>query len=181
MSSQQEEAPDAGAKGRSIWTRLTLAVFLLPSVVVLFPTTIVLAPMMLPTLVAFLIDRLPGRPFTITVGLLNVAGSLPAVLQLWSDGHNLVVTQDVLSNLFFWLVAYLCAAIGWCIYIVLPAILRQYYGSITDNRVRALQDSQQKLIDEWGESVTGTVRTQAKDPEQDPNAQIDRAAKDLSN
>jgi hypothetical protein len=187
MSETDDSEPAPSRGGSSIWTRLALVVFLLPVVVVLFPTTVVLLPMMLPTIVAFTIDRAEGRPFTITVGLLNGAGTLPAVLGVWAEGHNLAVAQGALSEVLFWFIAYLCAAIGWTIYMVLPPILRQYYGSITDSRVDALRKEQDKLIEEWGEDVTGAAavsdqaaRGKGQGRKQDAQSRMDAAATDLS-
>lgn len=163
--------------GRRLWGLLAISVFLLPTAVVLFPTAIVIAALMLPTLVAFMVDRTPGRAFTTTVGLINGAGTLPAILSLWSKGHSLLATQDVLSSLIFWLGAYTAAAVGWCIFLMLPPILRAYYGSITDKRVGALQKKQDKLREQWGDQVTGqaVVKAQPKDTD----AQMDAAAADL--
>lgn len=181
MSTEENDGAAAAQRGGSIWTRLALAVFLLPVVIVLFPTTIVLAPFMLPTLVAFLIDRMSGRPFTITVGLLNGAGTLPAVLVLWSQGHTLAAAQDTLGNVLLWFSAYLCAAIGWTIYTSLPPILRQYYGRITSSRVDKLRQEQDKLIEEWGDEVTGAALQSGKGGAKTPEQRIDAAAQDLPN
>lgn len=182
MTENEEPVPSRG--GSSIWTRLALVVFLLPVALVLFPTTIVLVPFMLPTIVAYTIDRAEGRPFTITVGLLNGAGTLPAVLAVWSQGHTLAVAQGALGEVLFWFMAYLCAAIGWTLYMVLPPILRQYYGSITDSRVDKLRQEQDKLIAEWGEDVTGAAAVsdqaaRSKGKKQDANSRMDAAAGDL--
>jgi len=181
MSTEENDGGAPAQRGGGTWTRLAIAVFLLPVVVVLFPTTIVLAPFMLPTLVAFLIDRQAGRPFTITVGLLNGAGTLPAVLVLWSQGHTLGAAQDTLSNVLLWFVAYLCAAIGWTIYTSLPPMLRQYYGRITSSRVDKLRKEQEKLVEEWGDNVTGAALHGAKGGAKTPDQRIDAAAQDLPN
>lgn len=181
MSIEEDEGGVQARRGSGVWTRLAIAVFLLPVVVVLFPTTVVLAPFMLPTLVAFLIDRQAGRPFTITVGLLNGAGTLPAVLVLWSQGHTLVAAQETLGNVLLWFIAYLCAAIGWTIYTSLPPMLRQYYGRITSSRVDKLREEQDKLIDEWGEGVTGAALRGGKSGAKTPDQRIDAAAQDLPN
>jgi hypothetical protein len=182
MASEDNDIPVRGTgrgndNGKALWSRLALGVFLLPTVVVLFPTTMLLALLMLPTIVAYTIDKQVGRPFTITVALLNGAGCVPAILELWSDGHTILAAQGVLANPWFWLSAYFCAALGWTIYLTLPTILRRYYDRITDSRVRALQRQQDKLIEEWGEEVTGAAR--AGPTKVDANTHIDRAAKDL--
>jgi hypothetical protein len=182
MSTEEDEGAAPAQRGGGIWTRLALAVFLLPVVIVLFPTTVVLAPFMLPTVVAFVIDKLQGRPFTITVGLLNGAGTLPAVLVLWSQGHTLAAAQETLGSVLLWFIAYLCAAIGWVIYSVLPPLLRQYYGRITSSRVDKLRKEQDALIEEWGDDVTGAaLHGGGKRGGKTPDQRIDAAAQDLPN
>ncbi len=191
MTETEDEDPAPSRGGGGIWTKLALAVFLLPVAIVLFPTTVVLAPLMLPTIVAYTIDRAEGRPFTITVGLLNGAGTLPAVLAVWAQGHTLTIAQGALGDVLFWFIAYLCAAIGWTIYMVLPPLLRQYYGSITDPRVDALRKEQEKLVEECGDEVTGAAaladqaassqgKGKSKGKKQDAQSRMDAAAHDLS-
>jgi hypothetical protein len=181
MSTEEDEGGAPAQRGSGLWTRLAIAVFLLPVVVVLFPTTVVLAPFMLPTVVAYVIDKQAGRPFTITVGLLNGAGTLPAVLFVWSQGHTLGAAQETLGNVLLWFIAYLCAAIGWTIYTSLPPILRQYYGRITSSRVDKLRNEQDKLIEEWGDEVTGAALHGDKAAAKSPDQRIDAAARDLPN
>lgn len=178
--STEEDSQAPGRRGGGIWTRLAIAVFLLPVVIVLFPTTVVLAPFMLPTVVAYIIDRQAGRPFTITVGLLNGAGTLPAVLALWADGHTLNAAQGALSNVLFWFFAYLCAAVGWTIYSMLPPLLRQYYDRVTSSRVEKLRQEQEKLIEEWGEGVAGAATPTTKGKAKSAEQRVDAAARDLS-
>ena len=178
MSSENNQASEHDGRGLGTWGKLAIAVFLLPTGVVLFPTAIVLVVLMLPTLVAFVIDRQVGRPFTITVGLLNASGSLPGILELWSQGHTMASAQVVLTSVVFWFGAYLAAAVGWTLYTSLPPLMRRYYGSITDSRVKALQKDQEKLIEEWGEEVAGVSKSVGKS-KPDAHAQIDAAAEDL--
>jgi len=178
QSRQPAEQPqDAQDRGRAIWSRLAIVVFLLPASAVLLPTAIVLAVTMLPSIVARTVDRVPGKAFTVTVGMLNAAGSAPAVIQVWSMGHNLRAAELVLGNPLFWMLAYLAAALGWTIFLMLPPIMRRYYGVVSQGRVAVLQKRQDKLRELWGEAVTGNT-TAASEPSAE--AKIETAAEDLT-
>lgn len=164
-------------RGRGAWQKLAVAVFLLPACAVLLPSAIVLAITMLPAFVALSVDRVPGRAFTVTVAMLNASGSMPAIIELWSRGHTLSAAQDVLGNPIFWMLAYLAAALGWLIFLMLPPIMRRYYGVITQTRVGLLERRQEKLRDVWGEAVTGM---QARAEQQETaEEKIETAAEDL--
>lgn len=183
MSRPQRNAPDTPPQAASraqatIWSRLATVVFLLPVTAVLLPTAIVLGVALLPALVALSVDRLPGRAFTVTVGLLNLAGSLPAVIEVWAQGHTLAAAQEVLTQPIFWMLAYLGAALGWMIFLSLPPILRRYFTVVTQHRMSALQKRQDTLRDVWGEAVTGhdPHHTSAEAAE----AKLDKAAEDLA-
>lgn len=157
--SQAKAAPrqTADQRGRSLWSKLAVLVFLLPAAAVLLPTTIVIAVMLLPTIAAYLVDRVPGRSLAVTVGLMNGAGTIPAIASLWVNGHDLLAAQWVLSDLMVWLWAYGTAACGWLIFLSLPPLLRRYFTFATQSRIRGLQRRQEQLREEWGAEVTGVT------------------------
>jgi hypothetical protein len=142
-----------GGSGRRVWRTLATLVFLLPAAAVLLPTTLVIAVTMLPTLAAWLVDRQPGRALAVSVGLLNFAGSLPGILQVWINGHDVAAARWVLSDAGVWLAAYAAAAVGWLLFIVLPPMLRAFYARATARRIRALQRRQEQLEKDWGPEV----------------------------
>lgn len=150
--SQPRQAEAAGS-GRRIWRTLATLVFLLPAAAVLLPTTLVILVTMLPTLAAWLVDRQPGRALAVSVGLLNFAGSLPGVLEVWTNGHDVAAARWVLSDAGVWLAAYSAAGVGWLLFIVLPPMLRAFYARSTARRIRALQRRQEQLEKDWGPEV----------------------------
>lgn len=156
---QAKAAPQqtADQRGRSLWSKLAILVFLLPAAAVLLPTTIVIAVMLLPTVVAYLVDRVPGRSLAVTVGLMNGAGAIPAIATLWINGHNLLAAQWVLSDVMVWLWAYGTAACGWLIFLSLPPLIHRYFTLATQSRIRSLQRRQEQLREEWGPEVTGAA------------------------
>src|SRR3546814_3862268 len=57
---------------------------LFPFGAVLLPTTLVVSVMMATTWVAYITDRSRDKHRGITVGMLNFAGTLPAIIDLWT-------------------------------------------------------------------------------------------------
>ncbi len=154
----QQEKAKGGGSGKLVMTGL----FLLPVVVVLLPSCIVLAVNMLPTIVAYAVDKSREKYLAITVGLLNICGTLPALAGLWQQGQSYDAALDISSNPFHWLMAYGAAAIGWAIYLGLPPILGHYYGITSQARLHNHQRKQQILVEGWGEEVRGEI-TEAGD------------------
>jgi hypothetical protein len=148
-------AADAPAPARPVWSRLAVLVFLLPAAAVLLPSTILLSVLMLPTLCAWIVDRVPGRSLALSIGLLNGAGTIPGMVQLWSGGHDLPTMSRVLGDPYVWFAAYLAAGAAWLIFLMLPPLLQRYYAFASDSRLRGLQKRQEKLRAEWGQEVAG--------------------------
>jgi len=156
MSQETERQPAGeGAKGRSVWQWLAMAAFIVPMAVFLLPTTVVAAFLLLPTIVALLTDGTPGRSVTVTVGLLNGVGTLPAVMHLWTEGHHFAQALRTVGEPIFWLIAYGAAALGWGVFLGLPPLLRRYYQVATDTRIKQLRKRQDDLRDLWGDEVGG--------------------------
>ena len=152
----RQTGPNPG--GRRVWRTLSVVVLLLPAAAVLLPTTLVLTVCMLPTLAAWLVDRQPGRALATSVCLLNLAGSLPAVIEVWINGHDVPAAQWVLSDAVTWLAAYGAAAVGWLLFAVLPPTLRSYHARSTARRIRQLHKQQETLQKDWGPEVAAEVQ-----------------------
>jgi len=152
----------ANPGGRRLWRSLSVIVLLLPAAAVLLPTTLVLTVCMMPTLAAWLVDRQPGRALATSVCLLNLAGSLPGVIGVWTAGHDVAAAQWVLSDAVTWLAAYGAAAVGWLLFAVLPPVLRSHHARGTARRVRQLQKKQEALEKDWGPEVAADVKAAAE-------------------
>jgi len=171
MTQQQDgRVQGDGQKGRSIWQWLALAAFIVPMAVFLLPTTVVAAFLLLPTIVALMTDSTPGRSVTVTVGLLNGVGTLPAVMHLWTQGHYFAQALSTVGRAEFWLIAYTAAALGWGIFLGLPPLLRQYYNVATDTRIKQLRKRQEELREQWGDQVTGEEQEPDATNDSSPNA-----------
>lgn len=141
--------PSGGGRTRLI----TLLVIGLPVVGLLLPSVLLLAAMALPTLAAAIVDRRRERYLTLTVGLLNLSGTLPALWDLWAQGQTYRAALAGLLDPLSWLAAYGGAGAGWLIYLVIPPFVATYYALLTQARLRQLRRRQQQLIEAWGEEV----------------------------
>ncbi len=135
--------------GRGMGRLIGTGLLMLPVIAVLMPSCIVLAINMAPTIVAYVIDRTREKNLAVTVGLLNVCGTLPAEVELWKRGQSYAAAMDIASDAFYWLVAYGAAAVGWAVYLMLPPILSHYYAATTEARMQTHLRKQQALIQSW--------------------------------
>ncbi|MHA1152295.1 MAG: hypothetical protein ACTSQ7_06445 [Alphaproteobacteria bacterium] len=149
----QQGKTKGGGTGKLVMTGLLM----LPVVAVLLPSCIVLTVNMVPTIVAYVVDRSREKYLAITVGLLNICGTLPALVGLWQRGQSYDAALDIAGNPFHWLMAYGAAGIGWLVYLGLPPILRNYYGITSQARLLNHQRKQKILVEAWGEEVRGEI------------------------
>ena len=64
------------------------------------PSLIILTVGLLPTGVAFIIDRSDQKSGTFCVGGMNLSGVVPFIIKLWADKHTLVVAIEIVSDIF---------------------------------------------------------------------------------
>jgi hypothetical protein len=124
-----------------------------PVALLLMPSTLVLLPAMMPTVVARIVDPGPGRHLTITVGALNFAGSLWFMHVLWSQGQSFHAIMPTLSDPMGWLCALVGAGCGWTLNWVMPVISRHIAETKSSVRLGRLRKRQEDLVDQWGAPV----------------------------
>ena len=138
-----------------MWQKGLLGLLALPLAALVLPSLMILAIGLVPTFVAFIADRSRERYLTITVGLPNACGCLPALANLWVMGQSFSNAQIVLSDPVGWAVAFGAAALGWLIYMSTPPVAAVYYASSARIREQTLKRLQASLIETWGEEVAG--------------------------
>ena len=117
------------------------------------PSLIILAVGLLPTGVAFIIDRSDQKSGTFCVGGMNLSGVLPFIIKLWSDNHTLVVAIEIVSDIFSLLIMYAAAGFGWMMFLTVPPVIASFLSVISQTRVKVLKASQRKILDEWGPEI----------------------------
>ena len=136
---------------------VTVLLILLPAGLIFLPSTILLAVGMIPTVVAYVVDRDPDKTAPMTVGGLNFAGVVTFLISLWQAGHTMTALTKVLTDPFAWLVMYGAAGLGWALYYGIPPAVAGWIMLRAEARIAQRIEEQRELIALWGTEVNGIV------------------------
>lgn len=134
---------------------ITFLLLIMPAALVVLPTTILFGIGMIPTVVAYLVDRDPEKPAPITVGGLNFCGCMPFAIDLWKHHHTIPAAMKVFGDPLAWLIMYGAAAIGWAFYYGIPPLVAGNEISRSEKRIESLRMRKSQLVQEWGPEVAG--------------------------
>ncbi len=167
----QKKPGRKGGRTRTVvlkpWAKILALILIFPFAALLLPTTLVFTTMMAPTWVAYVTDRSKERHLALTVGFLNLSGTLPAIIDLWSMGQSHDAAMMLIGDVFVWVVAYGAAMVGWVLFAVMPTFVAGYFKMTTENRIKGLARQQKTLIDEWGHAVAEDIGVMPIDPVQE--------------
>lgn len=131
--------------------------------VMYFPMTVLFCGCMLPAFVAALVDNKPDKTAGITVGAMNLAGTVPAWLDLMSRGGQIDYALSLLMMPKTLLMAYGAAALGWVIYLQVPGLVSGVLVKRNQRRLAEIDRRQQELVRKWGSRIAGEAQAAAKD------------------
>ncbi|CAO3357517.1 hypothetical protein ABNQ39_21370 [Azospirillum sp. A26] len=134
---------------------LTLILLIVPAALIVLPTTILFGIGMIPTIVAYVVDRDPDKSAPITVGGLNFCGCMPFAIDLWKHQHTIGAAAKIFADPLAWMVMYSAAAVGWGIYYGIPPLVAGMEVSRAEKRVEVLKQKKVALVQEWGPDVAG--------------------------
>ena len=123
------------------------------------PSLIVLTVGLLPTGVAFIVDRSDQKTGTFCVGGMNLCGVFPFVMKLWAGKHTTSAATEIISDVLSLLIMYAAAGFGWIIFLAIPPVVATFLSVVAQTRVKALRASQQEIVDEWGPEVANVNGT----------------------
>lgn len=137
-------------------SRILLILLLFPLSFVLLPTMLFLSFSMLPTWVSMLFgrNRRQYRYCWLCVGGLNLAGSAHYIFQMWFGEHTIEAASRLLTGVVPLVAAFGAAAFGWLIFLSIPPIVATYMHVLSQHRITHLKDVQNRLVEEWGNSIT---------------------------
>ncbi len=144
--------------GRSAFSGLSVVASAVLLFMVALPTFVTLVVGLLPSLVAFIFDRSPGRTLARCVFGLNFSGVAPYILELWQVPSQTVggATQQIFQPLAL-SIMYGAAGLGWLLYLAMPPIVANVLNLSAQRRVGELRKKQRALIKTWGDSLIKEV------------------------
>lgn len=149
-----------------------LWVLLISMILFVFPESVILLFIgLLPTLVAFIIDKSPKKFSTFSVGAMNITGVFPSMLELWAGPNTITHAVQIFTNVFDLAVMYAAASFGWLLYIAIPPVVNALLAVVSQHRITLLRTRQRELIMEWGSDIAA----QANQIENDENTPPDTA------
>ncbi len=160
-------APQSMQRVNPLWISITIIAL----AILAAPTVIFVLVGMVPTIVAFIIDRSRKRYATICVGGMNFSGVFFFLLELWFGGdHTIAHAMGILSNVFALAIIFSAAGFGWLLFLAIPPVVATFLTVMAQRRVAHLRTRQREIIEEWGEEVTGSAGTgSAPTPETPPD------------
>jgi hypothetical protein len=117
------------------------------------PTVIVLSVALVPTAVAFIMERKNGYYGGLTVGAMNLAGTAPYLTDLWFHDHSIAAATHIVTSVLAWAVFYASAAVGWAIYAVTPNIVSSFIAMTAGRQITSLRAKERELVQIWGPDV----------------------------
>ena len=113
-------------------------------------TFIILMVGLIPTIIAGLAGRMSNTGGLHCLFGFNLAGILPVIAWLWSEGNNMKSATRVLGDPMAWFAMYGAAMLGGVVAFVLPSIVALVYQQ-RDQRINAVHRArQQQMVEEWG-------------------------------
>ena len=135
------------------WVPMLIAIMVVGMITISMASLVLLFFAMVPTIVAFLIDRTPQRYSTFCVGGMNFSGVFYYLMELWGGAHDVAQAFQILTDVFALLIIYGAAAFGWLLYLLVPPVVAAVLTVIARRRVESLRDIQTRLVEEWGEGL----------------------------
>lgn len=117
------------------------------------PALLVVGVGCVPAIVAFIVDREPGRNATLAVAAANIAGVAPFVVELLINGPTMVRAVNMLSDVFVIAVMFGTAGIGWLLVLGMPRVAAVYIEVTNETKIKMMRREQQRLVEEWGTGI----------------------------
>lgn len=133
------------------------AIFMLLVTAVLFlPSTILFSVCLIPTLVAAIVDNNQQKTAWLTVGAMNLAGTIPGLFMLWDMGHTIPMAFQLVLQPMTIIVAFGGAAVGWVIYNNVTPGVAGIILKKNEYRLREIEKRQKELVRKWGSGVVSS-------------------------
>jgi hypothetical protein len=167
MSDDQQVEGKARGKVIIAWVVAPMVVF------AFFPTVLLMVIGLAPSIVAFIIDKRPGKVTARAIGYLNLAGCLPYAIKLWTGQNTITGVLSLVGEPSALMVMYSSAAVGWMLNFIMTPIMTAYLAVQHEVKLRSIGNRQKQLIKEWGGDVKGQATIRYDNDSQRVNAEGD--------
>jgi hypothetical protein len=148
----QDEKAAAGKARLPFSVRFAIFI-LLVTAVVLLPFTIVFSVCMIPTFVAAIVDTHKNKTAWFTVGVMNLAGTIPSLFSLWYAGFTVMSAFQLIIQPMTIIISFGAASAGWLIYHKVPLFVSQVLFRKNEKRLKEIEKRQKELVKKWGDEV----------------------------
>ena len=131
----------------------TIATILAFATPFMMPTVVLLLVALIPTYVALVTDSDPQKSGAVSVGVMNLAGVTPFIVDLWSKGQTMSNAIRILSESNSWLIILGAAFIGQLIVYAIPQAIATLTLTTAESRVKNLRKNLDTLKESWGPEV----------------------------
>lgn len=109
----------------------------------------------LPSAIAYFIDRTPKKPNFKVVAACNISAALPFIVQIvnFSLKKQFSEAGQVVDNFSVWAFIYFGAAAGWGMLYLAKVVARVITLMHYDYGIKLLEKKQELLVKEWGEEI----------------------------
>jgi hypothetical protein len=149
MSDDQQAGGNARGRVIIAWVVAPMVVF------AFFPTILLMVIGMAPSIVAFIVDKRPGKVTARAIGYLNLAGCLPYAIKLWTSQNTITGVLSLVGEPSALMIMYSSAAVGWMLNFIMTPIMMAYLVVQHELKARTIGNRQEQLIKEWGGEVKG--------------------------
>lgn len=125
--------------------------------VAFFASSLLLLVGMLPTLIALVVVSKNHKNKALTIGAMNFSGCFIYLLEIWQSNDRMSSTIEILSDPMSTVIMYGAAGVGYIINWGVTNFVRQIMYSTAEAKIRSLENEKKKLIERWGEKVTGEI------------------------
>lgn len=156
MGQRPGARPYSAARRRAVSTmmNLVLLAILIALAMLAFPTFLLVCFGMLPSLVAYVVDKTPRWSLTFSVAPPNMAATAIFITKLWmGDSNTTDAVFSMMGNPYAWCVLYLSAGAGWMVYFGMPILVTGFKEYTLDRQREGFFNSAKALREEWGPDI----------------------------
>lgn len=149
---KSKPAKSAG-KGGGAYVFVLVGLIVLGLMVFAAPALLLFVVGSIPAMVAYIVDREPGRNATLAVAAANFAGVAPFIFELLVAGATMDRALSMLTDVFVIAVMFGTAGIGWLLVLGMPKVATVYIEVTNEAKIKAMRREQKRLVEEWGAGI----------------------------